>query len=174
MRVAASALVIGGGAYPGRMLELSSLDLEEIANALGDQTDYEHRWLINPQTGEVVFWTSDTGIDGQTPIDLDELDLVGIDPLPSWIWYQDMADFAEGITDERAGRRLARAIQGKGAFRRFKDELHEEYPDLLPAWYAFRDARAERRAVQWLADSSLIDDRAAERFLASHPDPGLP
>ena len=35
---------------------------------------------------------------------------------------------------------LARAIQGKGAFRRFKDELHEEYPDLLPAWYAFRDA----------------------------------
>ena len=42
-----------------------------------------------------------------------------------------MADFAEQITDERAGRRLARAIQGKGAFRRFKDELHEEYPDLV-------------------------------------------
>ena len=47
------------------MLDLNSLDLEEIANALADQTDYEHRWLINPQTGEVVFWTSDTGIDGQ-------------------------------------------------------------------------------------------------------------
>ncbi|MGO9502174.1 MAG: hypothetical protein ACLPUO_11465 [Streptosporangiaceae bacterium] len=29
------------------MLDLSSLDLEEIANALADQTDYEHRWLIN-------------------------------------------------------------------------------------------------------------------------------
>jgi hypothetical protein len=41
-----------------------------------------------------------------------------------------MTDFAEAITDERAGRRLLRAIQGKGAFRRFKDELHEEYPDL--------------------------------------------
>ena len=36
------------------MLDLSSLDLEEIAAALGDQTDYEHRWLINPQTGQVV------------------------------------------------------------------------------------------------------------------------
>jgi hypothetical protein len=163
----------GSGIYPGPVLELSSLDLEEIANALGDQTSYEHRWLINPQTGEVVFWTADTGIDGQTPIDLDELDLACIDPLPSWIWYQDMADFAEAITDERAGRRLARAIQGKGAFRRFKDELHEEYPDLLPAWYAFRDARARRRAVQWLADNSLIDDEAADRFLASHPDPDL-
>jgi hypothetical protein len=156
------------------VLELNSVDLEEIALALADQNGYEHRWLINPQTGEIVFWTADTGIDGHTPVDLDELDLVSIDPLPSWIWYQDMADFAEAISDERARRRLARAIQGKGAFRRFKDQLHEEYPGLLPAWYAFLDARATRRAVRWLADNSLIDDEAADRFLAAHPDPDLP
>jgi hypothetical protein len=85
-----------------------------------------------------------------------------------------MADFAEAITDERSRRRLAPAIQGKGAFRRFRDELHEEYPDLLPAWYAFRDIRAKRQAVQWLADNSLIDDDAASRFLADRPDPDLP
>ncbi len=85
-----------------------------------------------------------------------------------------MADFAEALTDERAGRRLARAIQGKGAFRRFRDELHDEYPDLLPTWYAFRGIRAERRAVQWLADNSLIDYDAASRFLSGHPDPDLP
>ncbi|HEV8279036.1 MAG TPA: UPF0158 family protein [Streptosporangiaceae bacterium] len=145
------------------MLDVRVLDLEEIANALADQTGYEHRWLIDPQTGQIAFWTADTGIDGQAPVDLDELDLVCIDPLPSCIWYQDMADFAETITDERARRGLARAMQGKGAFRRFKDELHEEHPDLLPAWYAFRDARAVRRAVQWLADNSLIDDQAAGR-----------
>ena len=85
-----------------------------------------------------------------------------------------MADFANGITGERAGRRLAQAIQGRGAFRRFKDELCEEYPDLLPAWYAFRDTRARRRAVQWLADNSLIDDDSADTFLVRHPDPALP
>jgi len=156
------------------MLELSSLDLGDIAVALEDQTNYEHQWLINPQTGEIVFWTSECGIDGQTPVDLDDLDLACIHPLPSWVWYQDMADFAEGITDDRAGRRLARAIQGKGAFRRFKDELHEEYPHLLEAWYALHDARATRRAVQWLADNSLIDGEAADRFLVGHPDPDLP
>jgi hypothetical protein len=156
------------------MLDLGSLDLEEIGNALADQTDYEHRWLIDPRTGEIVFWTADTGIDGKAPVDLDELDLVCIDPLPSWVWYQDMADFAEAITDERAGRRLARAIQGKGAFRRFRDELHDEHPELLPAWYAFRDVRANRRAVEWLASNSLIDDDDASRFLAGHPDPDLP
>jgi hypothetical protein len=154
--------------------DLSKLDLEQIATALGDQTDYEHRWLINPLTGEIAFWTTDTGIDGETPVDLDELDLVCIDPLPSYVWYQDMADFAERLTDERAGRRLARAIQGKGAFRRFREELHEEYPHLLPMWNAFRDTRAQRRAVEWLAGHSLIDDEAATRFVADHPDPDPP
>ena len=156
------------------MFDLDKFDLDEIATALADQTDYEHRWLIDPRTAETVFWTSDTGVDGQNPVDLDELDLVAIDPLPSYVWYQDMADFAERISDERAGRRLARAINGKGAFRRFRAELHEEYPQLLPAWHALRDSRAKRRAVEWLADNSLIDDESADRFLADHPDPALP
>jgi hypothetical protein len=129
-----------------------------------------HRWLIHPQTGDIAIWTSDTGIDGQNPVDLDELDLVCIDPLPSHVWYQDMADFAVRISDDRAGRRLARAIEGRGAFRRFKAELHEEYPQLLPAWYAFRDNRARRRAVEWLADHSLIDDETAGHYHATHPD----
>ncbi len=70
----------GRAVYSGLVLDLSGLDLEEIGNALADRTDYEHRWLINQQTGEIAFWTADTGIDGQAPVDLDELDLVCIDP----------------------------------------------------------------------------------------------
>jgi len=156
------------------MLDLSRLDLDEIATALADQTDYEHRWLFDPGSGEIVFWTSDTGIDGRNPVDLDELDLLCIDPLPSHVWYRDMAEFAERISDERAGRRLARALQGRGAFRRFKGVLHQEYPHLLAPWYAFRDACARRRAIDWLVDNSLVDDDAATRFLSHHPDPAVP
>jgi hypothetical protein len=51
-----------------------------------------------------------------------------------------------------AGRRLGRAISGRGAFRWFKYELYEEYPGPVPAWQAVRDARAKRRAVEWLLD----------------------
>jgi hypothetical protein len=98
------------------MLDLSRLDLEEIAAALSDQTNYEHHWLINPQTGEIVFWTAEGGIDGQTPVDLDDLDLVGIGPLPSYIWYQDMADFAEGISDDHARRRPVALSRAKAPF----------------------------------------------------------
>jgi hypothetical protein len=111
-----------------RMIDLSAVDLEELAMALADQDGYEHRWLIDPDSDQISFWTEDGGLDGQNPIDLDEVDLIGIHPLPSYVWYQDMADFADGVSDEHAGRRLARAIREKGSFRRFKDELHEECP----------------------------------------------
>jgi Uncharacterised protein family (UPF0158) len=156
------------------MFELEQLEVEDIATALADQTDYEHRWLIDPRTGKLEFWTSDLGIDGHNPVDVDELDLTVIEPLPSRVWYRDMADFAEGVGDEAAGRRLSRAISGKGAFRRFQDELHQEYPELVPVWNAFRDNRANRRAVEWLAGNSFIDEETAERYLREHPDPELP
>lgn len=156
------------------MLDLSNLDVDEIANALSDQTDYEHRWFIDPRTGEIAFWTEDTGIDGQNPVDLDELDLTPIDPMPSYVWYQDMADFAERVSDEGAGRRLARALDGKGAFRRFKRELYEEYPELVSAWQAFRDTRARRRAVEWLLGEGLIEEAAAEQFLGDNQDHDVP
>ncbi|HEY0536284.1 MAG TPA: UPF0158 family protein [Actinoplanes sp.] len=160
------------------MLELAELDLEEIGGALGDQTDYERLWLIDPGTGKLDFWTSDLGIDGQNPVEVDELveerGLVVIEPLPSRVWYRDMADFAEGVSDAAAARRLARAIQGKGAFRHFKDELHQEYPELVPVWNAFRDARAKRRAVEWLAEHSIVSEDAAARYRDDNPDVELP
>lgn len=156
------------------MLGLDKFDIGDIAMALQDQTDYDYFHLVNPQTGEMGYWTRDCGIDGENPVDLDELDLVVIYPLPSYVWYEDMVDFAEGVSDEQAARRLGRALDGKGAFRRFRNELHDEYPKLLPVWHKFSDARANRRAVEWLADNALIDREAADRFFAEHPDPDLP
>lgn len=156
------------------MLDLGGIDVEEIATALADQTDYEHRWLLDPRTGEVAFWTSDLGIDGENPVDLDELDLIPIDPIPTHVWYRDMADFAEGISDTEAGRRLASALQGRGAFRRFKNQLYEHCPELISPWHSFRDVRAQRRAVDWLRDEGLIDENAAQTFAAANPEPDLP
>jgi hypothetical protein len=156
------------------MLDLNAIDVEELANALADQTDYDHRWLIDPRTGEIAFWTSDLGIDGENPVELDELDLILIDPLPPYVWYQDMVDFADGISDRGAGERLRRSLEGKGAFRRFKNTLYQGHPELVTAWHDLRDARARVRAVQWLADQGLIDEDAAQRFQREHPEPAPP
>jgi hypothetical protein len=156
------------------MLDPGGIDIEEIATALADQTDYEHRWLIDPRTGQVTFWTSDTGIDGENPVELDELDLIPIDPLPPYVWFQDMADFAEGISDSAAGRRLTQSLQGRGAFRRFKNQVYEHHPELISPWHALRDVRAQRRAVEWLLDQGLIHLDAAQHFASEHPDPDIP
>lgn len=47
--------------YPERVLDLVGIDVDDVATALADRTDFEHRWLIDPRTGQVAFWTSDTG-----------------------------------------------------------------------------------------------------------------
>jgi len=39
------------------------------ARAAPDQADYEHMWLIHSQTGEIVYWSAETGIDGHTKVD---------------------------------------------------------------------------------------------------------
>ncbi|WP_248579819.1 hypothetical protein [Nocardioides sp. InS609-2] len=121
------------------MLDLGGIDVGEIATALADQTDYEHRWLIDPRTGQVVFWTSDTGIDGENPVEIDELDLIPVDPLPSYVWFQDMAEFADGISYSAVGRRLAQSLQGRGALRRFKNQAYEHHPELNSPWHTLRD-----------------------------------
>lgn len=155
------------------MLDLNGLDIDEIAMALADQTDYDHRWLINPRSGRLVLWTSDTGIDGEHPVDLEDLDLIPIDPVPSYVWYQDMVDFADGISDDMTGERLARTLRGPGAFRRFKNEIYK-HPHLISPWQTLREARARRRAVEWLLDEELITPEAAHEYGDDHPDPGFP
>ena len=85
-----------------------------------------------------------------------------------------MADFAEDTSDRTAGRRLTESLRGQRVFRRFKNLVYDHYPELVGTWHALRDVRAERRAVDWLAEQGLIDEEAARQFAADHPDPGLP
>ncbi len=93
-------------------------------------------------------------------------------PATSGEAYQDMADFVAVVPDRRAAERLDRAITGKGAFRRFKDTLFE-LPELRDTWFRFADARATRRALDWLLDAGLVDPDVAERARAGHPDPPI-
>jgi len=95
-----------------------------------------------------------------------------IEPLPSREAYDDLADFTERVRDRRARDLLERAIAGRGAFRRFKDTLFD-FPELREAWFAFHDARMERRALAWLADEGVVDEAAASRAIDDRPDPVL-
>jgi len=157
------------------VLEVDKINLEDVVTALNDGETYEHRWLIDSRTGEVVYWTEEFGLAGE-PIDPDDLDpeLIPIDSTPSGPRYRDMVDFIDRLGDPQAAEQLGRAIRGKGAFRRFGNELHWRHEHLIGTWRAFRDARDLRRAADWLRDNGLIDEASADRLRADHPDPPAP
>jgi len=68
--------------------------------------------------------------------------------------YADMEAFIETVTTARLRDQLARAIVGKGAFRRFKDTLLEA-PAERERWFAFQAARQRERAREWLASEGV-------------------
>jgi hypothetical protein len=68
--------------------------------------------------------------------------------------YGDMEAFVETVPDSRFQSRLDRAIRGRGAFRRFRDELLDE-PAERERWFAFKHERLRERAREWLADEGI-------------------
>lgn len=140
------------------MLELSAVDIGALADALEDHSDMT-QWFIDPTTGEVLPWTED----GDEPCPA-EVGARYIDPIASGEAYRDMQDFVARVADRRAAGLLGRAIEGRGAFRRFKDTLFE-FPELRETWFKFHDVRMRRRAIEWLAACHLVDDSAADSAL---------
>lgn len=118
---------------------------------------------FDPGTGDVIqsFDGEVLGADGE-PVDVEETDWIPVDGLGARHSYQDMADFAEAVADPVAAERLTRALEGRGAFRRFRDTIHDQPEALRSAWFRFRDARQQGCAVDWLAEAELVDEAAAK------------
>jgi hypothetical protein len=130
-----------------------AVDLEELASVLeGDPVRGGGR--IDLTTGEI--WHVSPYDD---PVDLDAEEL---DDPARWLWaeadshegWRDMAEFAASVADRAFAERLERAIQGRGAFRRFRAVLDED-PDELTRFHRFADERQRGRARRWLAEHGL-------------------
>jgi Uncharacterised protein family (UPF0158) len=64
--------------------------------------------------------------------------------------YRDMERFIDDVADPATAQALTDAIQGRGAFRRFRDVLSDRGPDLVDRWLAFSEDRRLGRARAWL------------------------
>ena len=114
------------------MADLTDIDLDDLAMTLADQSQPygDFLTLIDRATGELKIQANGGGEENEDEID-DQSGLIQVDPIPAAVWYEDMVDFVAGINDEQAARRLGRALDGRGAFRRFRDQLHRGDPALL-------------------------------------------
>ena len=63
--------------------------------------------------------------------------------------YQDMEAFIATVQSQRLQDRLWDAINGRGAFRRFKAVLLSA-PAERERWFAFKDALVHQRTLEWL------------------------
>jgi hypothetical protein len=79
---------------------------------------------------------------------------IQVEPDDSYQDYNDMDRFIATLDDGELQDRLWRAIQGRGAFRYFKDVI-EDHPDVKAQWFAYKDARAQERLLRWLDDHDI-------------------
>lgn len=77
-------------------------------------------------------------------------DYLRVDPVSSREQYRWMERYIATVEDGDFRDRLARAIDGKGAFRRFKDVLMS-FPVDRERWFAFRSERLRTAMEAWLS-----------------------
>jgi len=88
--------------------------------------------------------------------------LIQIEPLDSSVEYAWMAEFAASVRDARVRSRLEIALDGRGAFRRFKNVL-AGHPAEREQWFAFRDMRVHAAAREWLTEEGIEPTTAPRR-----------
>lgn len=67
--------------------------------------------------------------------------------------YQIMVGFIDTIDNEKIKTELQRLIQGKGAFRRFKDYCFES--NIIQDWYKYKEQKYKEIAIQWCKQNEL-------------------
>jgi len=141
------------GSRPAAMLRGLPVDLEELGGILeGDPVSVGGR--IDIRTGEVwsqaaIDYAVETGEEDEDSAD-DPERWLAVHSEGSREGYRDMEVFIASVEDPGRAERLAVAIRGRGAFRRFKDEL-AGWPGELERWHAFSEERQRGRARSWLA-----------------------
>ncbi len=152
--------LLGSGAAP--MLRALPVDLEELAGILeGDPLTAGGR--IDVRTGEVwpraaIEYALETGEEDEDTTD-DPERWLPVHGEGSGEGYRDMELFIASVEDPDRAERLAIAITGRGAFRRFKDELARS-PGELERWHALAEERQRGRARSWLAAAGYRSLRA--------------
>jgi hypothetical protein len=68
--------------------------------------------------------------------------------------FSAMKEFSEGLENREFGRKLLGLLDGKGAFRRFKDAL-EPHPLERKLWYGFSAKKAREEIMEWLEAREL-------------------
>jgi hypothetical protein len=129
------------------------IDWEALEDAFENNAPEVHSYLHVP-TGDVlriVDGIADPQMHARIAADPNYL---RIEPVSSREQYRWMERYIPMVDDKELQQRLTRAIDGKGAFRRFKDVLMSYGPE-RERWFAFRSERLRIFMEAWLNAHAL-------------------
>jgi hypothetical protein len=138
---------------PAKELRQVPVDWEALEDAFENNAPEVHSYL-HLVTGEVL-----RVVDGIADPDMhariaSDPHYMRVDPVSSREQYRWMERFIPMVDDEELQSRLGAAIDGKGAFRRFKDALMSFGPE-RERWFAFRSERLRVFMEAWLTAHGL-------------------
>lgn len=128
--------------------------LSDIIDAI-DFTDQYTEYFLDKETGEVLMVNDMVMSTSEKEEIYDQLDEHGFYRLPAQRDiddYRSMEDFISELPSPVA-EKLSRAISGRGAFRRFKDEIIRL--GVEKEWYAFEEDAHKRVAIRWCEENGL-------------------
>ena len=142
--------IADGRASEGRRIRA---DLDGVADLLEGSIDMGFGGVLDCDTGDA--WPEgvldDWAGDGDAPDpDGDPERYLFIPNVGSRDAWEDMRDFAADVEDDKLRDQLLDAIDGRGAFSRFKRVL-AQHDDLRVRWYAYSAETRAGRARDWLA-----------------------
>lgn len=150
-----------------RMLQV---DIDELADAFTVNQNEGQEGFLNVKDGSVYIRFPLAG-DDFAPEDLDDPDTwVHVPSMEAREQFRIMEDFARDAADPDYRQDLLEALDGKGAFSRFRRAVSVRR-DLEQAWYDFRSRRVEEEARQWLASIGLEAPPSKRRSAAPLPQP---
>jgi hypothetical protein len=146
------------------------VSLQDVVTEM-DLPNDEWTAYLNPNTAEFVTITEEAQrlVDGEVdPEDLPDWQVESLPkirevlesdeflPLPGKFEiheYRIMERFTLGLDDSGARHDLLQAIRGRGAFRRFKEVIHER--GIAEDWYSYRQRALEDIAAEWLEANGI-------------------
>lgn len=131
---------------------------EALEDAFENNAPEVHSYL-HFDTGEVIRIVDGVADPAMHTRIMNDSRYLRIDPVSSREQYRWMERFIATVEDEDLRRRLNVAIDGKGAFRRFKDALMS-HPVDRERWFAFRSERLRACMESWLTAHGI---KAVER-----------
>lgn len=133
------------------------IDLDELCFAMESNTD-EILYYLDVLEGDILLVMDSLGDDemkkAQERIEEEPDRYESVPSADPHEGYRDMEEFIATVKSPRAAELLEVAIQGKGAFRRFKDTL-ARFPEERERWFRFKDDRLKRQALEWLEELGI-------------------